>query len=110
MSPKEGELHRCEMCRPRGHLKFPRGNMKDAKRLGRSSKLVCTDCRAADAEADKMRAALSHPDVWQCTCPGAAKKRVHDHSNQRCRLYLGQAGQRRWLGETTALAKLIGSL
>ena len=66
---------------------------------GRSSKLVCTDCREVHAEKDKhMQVALSHSDVWQCTCPGRAKKRVHDHSYQRCRLYPGQAGQIRWPG------------
>ena len=78
---------------------FPRKHIDNAKTLGRSCKLVCIDCRAADAEAEKkMQAAFSHPDVWQCTCPGRAKRRVHDHSNHRCRLYSAQAGQRRWPG------------
>ena len=99
VSPQDSELYRCEMCRPRGHLKFPRDNIRDANKPGRTGKLVCTDCRAVHAEAEKkLQEALSHPDVWQCTCPGAARRRMHDPSNHRCRLYPAQAGQRRWPG------------
>ena len=78
---------------------LPRKHIDNAKTPGRSCKLVCIDCRAACDEAEKkMNAALSHPDVWQCTCPGSAQRRVHDRSNHTCRLYPAQAGQRRWPG------------
>ena len=99
VSPKDIRFYPCEMCRPRGHLKFPPNNIRDTNKPGSSCKLVCIDCRAACDEAEKkMNAALSHPDVWQCTCPGAAQCRAHDNSNHRCRLYPAQAGQRRWPG------------
>ena len=68
--------------------------------------LVCSDCRDAHAQTEKkLQEDLSHPDAWQCTCPGAARRRMHDPSNYRCRLYPGQAGQRRWPGGNDGISE-----
>ena len=87
------------MCRPRGHLKFPRNNIRDAHKPESRQILICIDCREAHAKAEeKLQRALLQSNVWKCTCPGRRERRMHQPSNHACRLYPSQAGQRRWPG------------
>ena len=80
------------MCRPRGHMKFEPQSLNNVKRPGRKSKLVCVDClQVHRSAAKKYQAAMRQHDVWKCTCHGG----VHIYSNERCKLYPVQAGQKR---------------
>ena len=52
-SPKDCEAYHCGLCRPRGHLKFTPHTLKNYKRPGRTSKLLCADCVETQRAAEK---------------------------------------------------------
>ena len=91
---------------PRGHLKFSAQRLYNFKNKRRTTKLVCTDRVEHQRVAETgLQKALQHKDCWKCTCPGNASQREHIYSNEKCGLYPGQAGQKRWLGGSRGVSE-----
>ena len=94
-TPRDVERYTCAECGDKGHMKFRRDALKNDKRRGQRSDLVCLDC--ADRHKE-IEGTLKDKKAIRCTCGGKQSNRVHIFSNEKCSLFQRFAGERRWPG------------
>ena len=101
-TPKDVITYRCKNGCERGHMHFDRKALKNHK--SRGSRVTCAQCEKTEAE-EKARDEAREKDIkqrlkrgWKCTC----NKLVH---TEKCQLFPGHAGERRWPGSNTGVTK-----
>ena len=90
-TPRDVAPHPCVECGGKGHLKFERQMLKDYKRRGRSTQLVCIECCTGP---QAIEAKLKDRKAIRCTCRG----QQHSYSNERCQLHAQTVGEKCWPG------------
>ena len=67
-TPQDVERYTCAECGDKGHMKFRRDALKNYKKRGQRSDLVCLDC----ADRHKViEGALKDKKAIRCTCGGS---------------------------------------
>ncbi len=101
-TPQDVDSYRCMECTEKGHAKFDRMSVNNAKRRGLLQRLVCVECTARHRAIEDT---LRDKKALRCTCKGKAKDRVHSFSNEKCDLYPKYAGDQRWPGSNLNISE-----
>ena len=100
-SPKDVGTYNCHFCGKLGHLKFAPKEVQKVKKRNAGA-LICTDCAG---RRRRLEATLRKKEAFKCSCPGPARSRVHNATNERCTLFPRRFGEQRWAGSNLGVTR-----
>ena len=100
-SPKDVDRYHCHFCGQLGHLTFASKDLQRVKRQD-AGELICTDCADRRRHLERM---LRKKEAFKCTCPGPARSRVHNATNEKCTLFPRKFGEQRWPGSNLGVTR-----